>query len=340
MEVEADGNESYMQTDNEEDSEEDGEVSFRENIIESETEESPQEEIVIAELQPSTSSVQKDQGHGSDNKWSGNKSNQDRIRQIDNEMYVKIQELQSLMNEGGLTESANLLKQCTPMLTGLNSSDNNRQERHIVKHGQNVNVNANVKQRNNNKGNDRNVNNESLMSKSMETIYDCAVPMKRNSSSSEDGMIDTSDEFIDEQLMGMDIRSINLHNYLPNNDASVVGKTGSQRGMTPSPRKDDRPQHNYDRYHYRREQQGATGRDQGAAAQAVLTPEEKSHNVIRDAEAAKAQFFNNTTGRLDNQLNQTNKDMHGIPSNVRVEQPCLITPTAVVDEGYIVVVLI
>ena len=128
-------------------------------------------------------------------------SNRERIRQIDTEMSIKIRELHKLMNEGGLTESANLLKQCLPSTetSGGRSSQVESIAKATGSAGEsnvpathNVNSNANV----------NNFHREAILKpcgdRSLGTIYESAVPRvnpNRNSSSSEEEFANVSGDF-------------------------------------------------------------------------------------------------------------------------------------------------
>ena len=96
----------------------------------------------------------------------------DRIQQIDHEMKIKLQELQALMEQGGLCEAVAEVENMRAT-TGRPSNIDN-----LINRNDNATMN---------KG--RISNN----SQSEETIYESAVK-KRGSSSSEDALINTSDE--------------------------------------------------------------------------------------------------------------------------------------------------
>ena len=115
------------------------------------------------------------------------KTPREEINEIDKVMQKKMRELQVLMNEGGLTRAAGILndiiKAQAPRADRINESAG--QGRRILDYEQ-LNKNENASKPRNKSGDS---------DKSVKTIYEPAVPSKRNSSSSEEGLVNTSDEF-------------------------------------------------------------------------------------------------------------------------------------------------
>ena len=101
---------------------------------------------------------------------------QQRLRDIDMEMRDRVKQLHDCMTKGGLTESANLFKQCFDVKTGQVKGRSKSSSRDVWLN--NYNSNANI--------------NKSLdMSPSVETVYKNAVN-KRDSTSSEDDIMEIS----------------------------------------------------------------------------------------------------------------------------------------------------
>ena len=136
----------------------------------------------------------------------------EQLRKIDREMKQRLIELQKLMESGGLTESAELLAQ----MSKGQQKDKPNQQGQVANEGMeqhafiNLNANANV-----NIGQAFTSQNKEIdginSSKSMETIYEAAVPQRDSSSSEEELLINTSDEsvnqgheFYDKQNNSMD----------------------------------------------------------------------------------------------------------------------------------------
>ena len=106
-----------------------------------------------------------------------------KLNELNSQMQNKIQELHQLMFEGGLTESAEMLNRCIPTMPEMPESE------------ENCNLNAICKEKGRSKQFDDQEENgiKATKGKSIEIIYESAVP-KRNSSSSEDDLVNTSDE--------------------------------------------------------------------------------------------------------------------------------------------------
>ena len=116
---------------------------------------------------------------------------QDQISKIDHEMSVKLAELHKLMEQEGMDESVEMVSKCASLLKKkqtkcdwegkeLNELNQNRNAYNLPR--------AKTRTENNDK-------NSMMTSKSMETIYQCAVPRRTSSSSEEDLGLNSSDEF-------------------------------------------------------------------------------------------------------------------------------------------------
>ena len=102
----------------------------------------------------------------------------EKIRQIDQEMKIKLLELHELMKAEGMDESVEVIERCKELIKRKQTKGKEN----------NLNVNTNVvagKRGNKASCNNNTTPNVLMGSGSVETIYESAVP-KRNSSSSED----------------------------------------------------------------------------------------------------------------------------------------------------------
>ena len=99
-------------------------------------------------------------------------------------MAVKLSELHKLMTDKGMTESVNLIQKCTEV-----SGKSIHSNMSFTQNNNNINNNVNVAEiENSNKGD---CDSES---KSIETIYESAVPKRSSSSSEDDFAFNSSDE--------------------------------------------------------------------------------------------------------------------------------------------------
>ena len=281
---------------NAEDSE-DGEIHFRDEDLESAqmTQQDDEAETVVEPI---------DLGAPNDLDTEARDPTTDRaeqVRRIDREMLSRIEELHNIMLQGGLEASADMLDRCASMVKPKRrptAQDDNTQ-------GMNVNRNA------------ISVGKQPSVpyAKSLDTIYESAVPRKdRNSSSSEEEIINTSDEIDLAPLNGV-LSDVNNHQHnFPLQDVRRREDQQAPRG-----------QQRNDRYHYTRpiEEQPQPGTSDGRRGFGTLpyqmTPEEKAQKMIREAEAAKARIF--AAPGIENFASHWEG----------------LTPTAVCDEGYIVV---
>ena len=204
MSVPRDGNESFLQSETE-GSESEGEME--DNADETQNE-SPDDE-----------QVQKGQGHpgGGEEEVAtdcnretiedSEVSEEEKIKKIDRDLQIKMRELQALMKKRGLTGSAEVLQgiiegevQQIPTVT---------KKKKKGKKGNNTNNAVNILHVNDNQNASltRGQGQLAFRVQSEETIYDNAIPSKRNSSSSEEGLVNTSDEF--EKDGEMEVNTLN-----------------------------------------------------------------------------------------------------------------------------------
>ena len=251
-------------------------------------------------------------------------THEQRIRDLDQEMLQKIQELQRLASQGGLTESAKLLNK-------INAEKETRME------GKNVNNNASRLNGNRikllpSKNSKDNVANDAKSStKSVETIYEVAVPEKRISSSSEEDFNVVSSDDLGVEKQPISQLEKQLDALLSDERRRVVDRGQRRNGHDrETARRDDR---DGDR-HYNPRDKGPSTLD-GRRRTYKETPEEKACCMIQEAENSKARIFatpgKNTgcTFNVDDEMLQS----RGISGNGNM----MGTPTAIVDEGYIVV---
>ena len=240
-----------------------------------------------------------------------------RIKQIDLEMKQRLTELQALMDEGGLEQSAEVLRHITGKERKKNIDQQEKQSHQIVQvdsnnsneewvdasltarkdenadiatskgkqilpYGCNINTNAQFNKRN------------SINSRSEETIYRSAVP-KRASSSSEEDPLNSSDEMgmpklIDRMLVA-ERRAV----------SQVQQPDAAQPGCSYEPTPI--------------QQEG-----EGAVQQERSTPEARARKMVQEAERAKAKIYS-TKGNEVNRFDLNNQYVH----------------SAMVDEDYMVV---
>ena len=222
------------------------------------------------------------------------------IRKIDAEMKQKLVELKRMMEQGGFKESARILSDF-PMLNDKGGRIG-QEKRHLEdthsnsNQGTNQNVNnVNVKvmdksvagdlrfSQNSKQSGDGNLDN-SINSKSLETIYESAVP-NRDSTSSEDEMLVMNSS--DESFNALQLQAKGDYNAKIPSDKQIEdfivdtrestglkSRIATQNEMGPP-----------------KTQQPTTSRHQDGMDDAILTTEEKIQNMIRDAERAKAKIF-------------------------------------------------
>ena len=225
-----------------------------------------------------------------------------RIRQIDEEMKMRINELHSLMNKGGLTESVKTLQdkfQIQKQTTKEKSKLMNEEIEDNVGELENNNTNAVVRV---NVIPDGRV---SQNSRSEETVYKNAVE-KRTSTSSEE--FDTSEEIeanklIDELLISERIKS-------------VVNKPGERRSILPD------PQPSTSREYEKEEQTKGRGDGEHAiGSPKQLTDAARAAQIVKDAERSKAKIFATTGNNHFQEMDLQNQYVH----------------SAIADDNYMVV---
>ena len=224
----------------------------------------------------------------------------DKIKQIDNEMLQKITELHNLMSGGGLNESAAMLNRCADVLlsrSGMNSNDNCKRKNECKE----------VIRR------DKSRDKDYLHSKSVETIYENAIPKRGSSSSEEDFLLEANgdDRGFDRQVEFLisESRCKVLQTEMATTKAHNVEVGAIESGLpgeVPSSPQPTTSAGRGQRQHDRELLEPPT----------FISPEEKVQTMIRQAEASKAKIFN-TPGK-QNEVN-------------------FLTLTAMVDEGYFVV---
>ena len=259
------------------------------------------------------------------------------IRKLDQEMKEKLGELHRLISGGlvGLPDTAEMALHCTRALE-------EKQQQHcdatvtVGQGAKGINHNSNEIKRKSTKGAGRCPYSNKLVqggvevnhSRSIETIYEPAVPKHTSSSSEEDGeILNTSvnprrrscviDDPIDKQI---ELVIAEARQTVSNTegiewevveqfDTAELGKaTGGERERSTTPVRQQ-----VEIGAIQRTPQFADGR-RGSHR---ITPEERVQEMVRQAEAAKAKLFA-TPGKDDN-----------------FKQ--FLSPTAVVDEGYFVV---
>ena len=206
---------------------------------------------------------------------------EERIKKLDQEMKEKIKELHALVTGSGLQETASVMQENFEGLTPSTSSQGRAKQS-----GLNKNINSNVGA-SVHKKNDKSLN-KSLESPSEETIYKRAVEKQnRGSSSSEDFEIEGHDgnlnnDFDQMNLIPGPILDVAMDRYEP----TAKARSGKMMMARQSP---------------------------GRSATNFVGPEEKTAQILREAESAKGRILS-TPGKNRNFLH-----------------------TAMVDESYIVV---
>ena len=230
-------------------------------------------------------------------------STEQRIRNLDQEMLNRIQELHQLATQGGLTQSANLLGKIA-----------NGKEMQMS--GKNINSNASRRFHG-----DREVQGQGRIIpsgqhskglRSEATIYDAAVAEKRNSSSSEEEFIgNISDGSPTEKQPVKQIEHV-LDKLLSDQRRRVIDRAHERR-------QDDT----------RLYDEGPSTSD-GRGRVREITPEEKTRRMIQEAENAKARIFT-TPGKNNYSQSEINEGEF-------CERPTPVqSASAIIDENYIIV---
>ena len=255
-------------------------------------------------------------------------------------MKEKLLELQELMAQEGCEESVEVATKCVEILK--------RKQRKAIAHSEKQPLNQEGMNKNENASNVRKqlANKTKLTrpvqnSKSVETIYESAVPKCSSSSSEDEFMLNSSDEIItntqDKIYPNENFADID-NNFEKRIDNLILGSRRRQAAQNNvmDANENDLDEHGREQYgsesplgcHTRREiPHGSpcieTSHDdkqlQNKQEVELLTADERVPNMIQQAEAAKARMFA-TTGNDSSQINKN-----------------IISPTAIVDEGYIVV---
>ena len=339
---------------------EDDESSVEEGLIESDDESEKEVSFKRTEQYRITSEKDKQDDH---------------VKRIDQQVKQKILELHKLMEESGLKNSAEVLAQLPQVklnkatkVTSKGKEPSNIVASDDISHCEQIELNESTINFNDNasmkvgtvhetvRDNNAEIDNitagvnKLTQAKSLETIYESAVP-KRVSTSSEDDLINSSGDDSGEENLN------SLKNMLPNNKQIEVfivearrrsgevhntaesqvkvasqGEIGDgsteQRGEEPMP---------------------STSAGQRHGQQYLDLVDEKVQNMIKDAERAKARIFATQGNDVNHNFWQnrgepavTVRMLPQIPNNIHrpnVEggDHQMLTPSAFVDEGYIVV---
>ena len=212
-----------------------------------------------------------------------NQDKRERIRCIDMEMKQRIQELHALMTDGGLVESAQLLGELTPEMVNTNPVPQQGAGNFNSNNVQLSNTNANATTRVN-PNNPRSEGNVCRGVASEETIYTRAVDTKRNSLSSEDEPLNSSNDLEVPRLI---------------NDLIISGRRAVESDLD-----QPRPGCSYE------QTQGRPEDDQIEAQSADhISPEERARQIVREAERAKAKIYA-TKGNQDKFVDINNSFVH------------------------------
>ena len=281
-----------------------------------------------------------------------------KIKAIDDEMLKKITELHGLMTGEGLEESALMLERCVTVMkqkqSGGHLKDKQKSPRPEGFEGMNLNSNATYlsgRQGNNLKrkgGIIKETCQHSKLSKpniafdkdetrSVDTIYEPAVEKRGSSSSEKELRLNSSDEQLGDTLnksldqILSEFQSSGARGTAQGEDyptRSEVFPRGhalpTLQGMTSQGRGGEEG-------YVREELMPSTSQGGGATATRCdstyhfTTPEEKVQDMIRQAELSKARMFN-TPGKHFEKLLDRGVDLGQV-----------LSPTAVVDEGYFMV---
>ena len=205
------------------------------------------------------------------------------LKAIDDEMAAKLHELHGLMEEGGLVESAEILRKSFGMKPGGRDNDSNDESgRH---------------NRNNNSVRRKVVNNSNYLqptkeSVSEDTIYTRVVKDRQSSSTEE---IDTSDECINISPPSIDAHKINSMNSVTRQRLNQINR----RSILDQEVDNDGPP-------------GTSKDTEGRQldAEQGLSPQERAEQMIRDAENAKARIMT-TPGKVQ-QIDITREFVHSV----------------------------
>ena len=272
------------------------------------------------------------------------RSRANRIKQINQEMKQRLIELKKLMQEEGLTESVELLDQM-PQVQEQKNRDGGKPSQTAKKGGTdvfpinqtNVNTNANVNLAQSDMLQSKITGSFLNNCKSLETIYEAAVPQRDSTSSEEEMLINTSDESVNQECMGekqhkdddpMD-KQIEVLIADGRRNAERHGRTTQVKSIAEC--QDVQPNGSA-------QPLLSTSRAPPPQMQSEMTTQERIQHMIKEAEKSKARIFatqgitpfeTNINEYASPQLIHANGE-----NNYPINQ---VTPTAVYDEGYIVV---
>ena len=234
------------------------------------------------------------------------RKSKDQLNKIDQEMKQKLIELKSMMEKGGLKESANILANFPLLNEEKKDARQNEQTPSNGNQGGNLNVNnVNVKVTDDLVAGVLKGKSNSMVSKSLETIYEAAVPKRGSSSSEDELLVNSSDD------------SLNASHLQDRGD--FIGQSGAPSDkqiedfIVDTRKKGEVRSRVATMDEMTQRQQPSTSRQDVNTDNLMMTTEEKIQNMIRDAERAKAKIFA-TQGNSNDKL-----------------------PSAFVDESYIVV---
>ena len=212
-----------------------------------------------------------------------------RIKEIDHQVVEKLGEFEHLMVRGGLVDAAHKLQSSFGM-----TSQGDNQERHCRS---TTPDSAGTEVILSNVNNNKNVGMDSINSQSEETIYKRAVWSVRDSSSTDEGPADTSDECPNTSDDLVD-QLINTSIVDRRRERLVSYDRGGRDDYTPVKDCRSRGSHHYSRENSR--ERSRTCECSGTRDRTPLppTPQQRAEAMIREAETAKMQILT-TSGKID-----------------------------------------
>ena len=214
---------------------------------------------------------------------------QQKIKDIDHEMLQKLNELEVLINAGGLMESAAKVKKLRRKVQDQSEGENTN-ENSCKK---NISFNKNFKDQ---AEFECNICNNS---RSEETIYENAVAIRCNSSSEEELLLNSSGENENEKTNEVDERMTNL---IVDERRRVVDKGRHTSADLVQP---------------------STAGIQFEEKKRQITPQERAQQMVQEAENAKAQIFA-TQGSVQLQLHQLRQFDQLLSSTALVDEGCIV----------------
>ena len=228
-------------------------------------------------------------------------------------MKNKLLELQELMAQEGFEESVGVASRCVEILKRKQQKENEEIE---IPQGTNINANAS----HNRKTAPRNKTGASSMArhtKSVETIYESAVPKRNSSSSEEEFLLNSSDEIISNDRLNENKGNKQGKRETPDSEVnkriehliagvrlrqSQTGENEEERMRTPRARRSVSPSPQPDREITPPPEQEANSPLQ----EGQLSADERVRTMIQQVEAAKACMFAATGNNQP--LNVTNSN--------------------------------